>query len=505
MPDSPPPPPPPSSGTPPYPRPPSRQSTARWAAAHQQAASGSGGRRDGTAAGGRRDGTAAGGRRDGTAAAGRDRAASGRRPAKRAAAGRAGSGSAKGARSGNRSTGASQRSGPGGARQPADGAVRRALAGRPALRQRRESHQPTGGRVDRSLFKQPSGRPATAGRILGVGLLCFAIWTIFDANQLYHSALAGPEGVRRSAAITILRPIAAVSNALGLSGLVNWGDSALGRSNGTPGGYVTVPTPRVSIGQTASPGGEDPNGLSALPHLPGHGIKVTNTPTRPELPPLAQPTPSHPITILDIGDSIGEDLGLGLGDVFGTDPDVRIIQKGVESTGLARPDYYNWPAQLESQLRQFHPQAVVVMLGANDDQPLNQNGSFAPLGSAAWANAYKSRVQLIMEEALAAHARVVWVGLPPMNGTNVSSAFAKQVNRIFQSAASAFAGVTYVPSWNLLSNSKGGFTLYKTINGSVVQIRYPDGVHLAPAGYDLLAQSLVKPMQDAWHVDLHVR
>src|SRR5579872_117560 len=450
--DSPPPPPPPRRGGRPYPPPPSRQSAARWAASHPEVAERASRSRADEAGAGRRA-----------------------RPAE-------------------------------GVREPrrGNGAVRQALAGRPPLRQRRERHEPEGGRVDRQLFREPSGRTASAGRILGVGLLCFALWTIFDANQLYHSALASPEGTRRTAAVTLLRPLAAVSNAVGLSGLVNWGDQALGRSNGTPGGYVTVRTPHVSLG-ASGPMTVGPNGLSALPHFPGHGVKVVSPGGPPaNLPPLAQPTMARPLTILDIGDSIGEDLGFGLGDVFGSDPYVRVVQKGVESTGLARPDYYNWPAQLESQLRHYHPAAVVVMMGANDDQALNQNGTFLSAGSAAWASAYRSRVQLIIEEALAAHARVVWVGLPSMAGNNVNSAFAAMVNSIFQSVCSSLPGVTYVPSWNLLANRRGGFTIYKTINGSVDQIRSADGVHLYPAGYDLLAHALVQPMEQAWHIDLHV-
>ena len=55
------------------------------------------------------------------------------------------------------------------------------------------------------------------------------VWLLFDASQLYHSAEAGQIGVRRTVAVSILRPIAAISNALRISGPVNAADSALGR------------------------------------------------------------------------------------------------------------------------------------------------------------------------------------------------------------------------------------------------------------------------------------
>ena len=40
------------------------------------------------------------------------------------------------------------------------------------------------------------------------------------------------------------------------------------------------------------------------------------------------------------------------------------------SSGLARPDYFNWPAELAHQVAALNPQIVVLMLGSNDNQPL---------------------------------------------------------------------------------------------------------------------------------------
>jgi lysophospholipase L1-like esterase len=56
----------------------------------------------------------------------------------------------------------------------------------------------------------------------------------------------------------------------------------------------------------------------------------------------------------------------------------------------------------------------------------------------------------------------------------------------------------------VLSSRKGGFTQYLEIGGTLEQVRYSDGVHLAPAGYDLLAHDLVMPMERAWKVNLRV-
>ena len=52
------------------------------------------------------------------------------------------------------------------------------------------------------------------------------------------------------------------------------------------------------------------------------------------------------------------------------------------STGLVRPDFFNWPAQIKSQAKGFKPSAVAAMFGANDNQPLQtDSGDVYQFGS----------------------------------------------------------------------------------------------------------------------------
>jgi uncharacterized protein len=360
-----------------------------------------------------------------------------------------------------------------------------------------------GSRVDREQFAAPSGRRTSAGRAIAIGLLCFALWSLFDANQLYHNALTSPYGMRRSVALDILRPMAAVTNAIGLSGPVSAANSALGR-NGPATSPTLPPLPPPPVEVVRPPTDTNMWGMSPRPHSLKGQLLGTTPPKNVWPPPMAQPTTAHPLVMLDIGDSIGEDLGFGLGDVFSNDPYVRVLQKGQINTGLARPDYYNWPAQLEADLRQYHPGAVVIMMGANDDQALSvPRHPGVATDTPAWNDIYKHRISLLMEEATASGAHVIWVGLPPVQNSAVTPAFAQHVNAMAQQLASSISGVTYVSSWTTLGGSKGQFVQYKKIGGNILQIRYSDGVHLAPSGWDLLASSLLRPMRQAWDVNLH--
>lgn len=355
---------------------------------------------------------------------------------------------------------------------------------------------------------------ASAGRVIGVGLLCFGLWTLFDANQLYQNALSSPFGTRRSVALSVLRPLKDVTNALRISGPVNAADSALGR-----GGEETISTlpplpPTGTRPARRPPNDADQNGIAPRPHT-NLGQRGAGGPTPPPPPPpagpppLRQPSRAHPLVMLDIGDSIGEDLGFGLGDVFAHDPYVKVIQKGMVDTGLAHPfgtAGYNWPVELETFIHQYHPGVVVMMMGANDDQTLAlANGSGIPTTSPQWDAVYRHRMLLLMAEATASGAHVIWVGLPPVQNSAVNPAFARHVNSIAQSLAQTTPGVTYVSSWSLLAGPQGQFVQYKDVDGTDQQIRYSDGVHLAPAGWDLLASYLLQPMRQSLHIRLHAK
>jgi hypothetical protein len=356
--------------------------------------------------------------------------------------------------------------------------------------------------VSGERFGVSSGRRASAARVIAAGLICFGLWTLFDANQLYHNALSSPFGTRRTVAIEILRPLATAMNAVGISGPVNAADGALGRNGpATDSTLPPLPPPPAFQGRRA-PNNANGWGVAPAPHSRGGEGPPTAQLLWP--PPIPQPTKADPLVILDIGDSIGVDLGFGLGDVFANDPYVRVLQKGHIDTGLARPDAYNWPAVLEADLRQYHPGVVVMMIGANDDQALSvPGGSSVAVGTAEWNRAYHDRIDLVMAEATAAGAHVLWVGLPPVQDSAVTPTFAMKVNQMSQQLAASTSGATYYSSWSLLSGPGGKFVQYKKIDGDILQIRYSDGVHLAPSGWDLLASALLTPMRNAWHVNLH--
>jgi hypothetical protein len=223
--------------------------------------------------------------------------------------------------------------------------------------------------------------------------------------------------------------------------------------------------------------------------------------TRPP-PALRQPTAAAPLTILVIGDSLGEDLGLGMGSVLGSDPLVRVVQDAVGDTGLARPDYYDWPLHLEEELQQYHPGALVVMLGGNDGQDFYDGGAYIAFGSEAWHTVYSERVAQIMDEAALAGAHVMWVGMPIMDDPSFSATM-ETLNSVYSQQAADHAGVTYFSSWAVFTDASGGYAAeLPDGSGQEVLMRDPDGVHLAYGGMARLATAIISPMESAWRIEI---
>jgi hypothetical protein len=322
----------------------------------------------------------------------------------------------------------------------------------------------------------PGPEPRRAGwtRVLGVSLAAFAIWLVLDAPTLQHNAQVSPIGTRRTVALDLLGPLATVSRDLGLSHLVSIADGVLGRHGNQPGNGL---------------------GTALVP------IKPRSTVTTIPVPMVVlnrHPTATKPLRVLVLGDSLGIDLGDVLVDDLSATGVVKATLDGQVSTGLTRPDYFNWPAELATDLPRYTPQVIVIMMGANDAQDFPGPPDI-PFGTAAWDATYRNRVNTFMAEATSRGARVLWVGMPPMEDPTLSAAM-QQIDGIVRQAAPRHRGVEFLSSWTVLGTPAGQFTPYLVVAGQEVNVREPDGTHITPGG----AQVLSSVVEQSIHVQLGV-
>jgi hypothetical protein len=206
-------------------------------------------------------------------------------------------------------------------------------------------------------------------------------------------------------------------------------------------------------------------------------------------------------TVLEIGDSLGEDLGLGLEQVLAPSSRLNLVMLDTVSTGLANPWYYNWPVHFAADLTGYHPQLVLVMLGGNDEQGMVVNGCALVCGTAAWKKAYLSDIREIITEATSAGAYVLWIGLPIMQPLAYSQG-AALLNSLYKLGVATKADATFVPTWSLFSNPEGLFESAAAVNGIETTLRASDGIHFSPSGWDVLATYVIREMALIYHVKL---
>jgi len=322
-----------------------------------------------------------------------------------------------------------------------------------------------------------------AGRVLIVMLTMLLVWTLLYAPTMKRAAEASPLGIRRSASLAVLTPFAAVSEWLGLDGLARSIERAVGRGPGRPGGAFVPP----------------PEDIPVAPPDPSEG-GVEEEPPDPQEP-IRVPTRVRRLRVAIVGDSLAAGLGYFAERVFRPRL-VRVLRQGRISTGLARPDYFNWPYTMKQIVERFDPDLVIVMLGENDHQSLAtvSGRRAAQIGTGEWPAEYRARVLDMMRIGTSRGAKMIWSGLP-MSSNPLFREHSMRQNRIFEHAAGITTNVAYFDAWTRFADPRTrGYTAYFREGGRILLIREGDGLHFNALGYTILAREIAEAAADEFQL-----
>jgi len=198
--------------------------------------------------------------------------------------------------------------------------------------------------------------------------------------------------------------------------------------------------------------------------------------------------------IVVLGDSMGEGLWGGLYRALEDDSTLEVIQRANGSTGLARPDRYNWDAELNKILKDGTYQIAVVMFGGDDMQPIRKGKDVFKFGTEEWRQAYGARVEKFIRKLREANIATYWVGLPVMRSPGQSSD-AEKLNDVFREKAFV-NGAKYVDTWDGFVDDSGRYSAYgPDMSGQVKRLRANDGVHLTMRGNVKLANFVEKELR----------
>ena len=363
-------------------------------------------------------------------------------------------------------------------------------------------------RDDRNARLRLTTSPARTALLVVVGLL---LASLLAAPGLLETAERQPYGAARDGLVVVAEGLAAVSGATRLD--VPWR---------TLDGVVHPATPGEEPLISAGPAAEPP-----LPPAPSQPTSPAPSPT-PSAPPASSappatsvpapspspattpdpapgstrtprvPTTADPLRVWIAGDSMWERPGPSLVADLEATGVVDVV--GLEfrySTGLTRPDFFDWPAHAAAQVRALDPELVLFLLGPNDSQPLVEGGVRHDPGTDGFDAAYGARVRALMEVAAGDARQVLWIGLPVMRDPGFDQRM-QDLDAAYAAAADLVDGVDHVPTRALFSDAGRYAEYLPGPDGTSLPMRNRDGIHLSSHGADRLARVLFEHL-DARH------
>jgi uncharacterized protein len=338
-------------------------------------------------------------------------------------------------------------------------------------------------------------------QIILVGAIAYGGTTLLSARSLERMAERLPFGHHRDVAVSLADAAGDVSSALALDRPGRLVEdirhnvppappvAAVAATTATtaPPPPTTLPRPTTSTSPVALRAG----GLSiAVPITvppPPPPTTMVPAPTT-TIPPLRTPTAEQPLQIWVGGDSIAEGLGASIEKLAGETSTLRATSQARISTGLTRPDYFDWPSAVNQVVAQKQRDVLVVVFGTNDPQPIQTATGTYSFGTPEWDAEYRARVDAVMSAATT--RKLVWVGLPVVRRENLEPKL-ELLDQIFVQEAAKFPDVTYVDTRAMFS-PRGSYDAYLPApDGTPTLVRAADGVHFSLTGYDMLAQAVI--------------
>ncbi|MGB8197157.1 MAG: DUF459 domain-containing protein [Acidimicrobiales bacterium] len=207
-------------------------------------------------------------------------------------------------------------------------------------------------------------------------------------------------------------------------------------------------------------------------------------------------------TVLEIGDSLGNDLGWGMARQLGHDHELRLVQADKSSSGLLTPWFYDWSQKEKVLLAQYKPQLVIIMFGANDEQNLKTaGGQVLAFGSAPWVKAYTGVVTKMASVATKSGAYVLWVGMPIMQPNGYRQGMVL-INSVFAKVATTVPGMTFLPTWDLFATAQGQFEASARVNDIPSLLREADGIHFSYVGENVISTFVTRAIGTVYHVQI---
>ncbi len=318
-----------------------------------------------------------------------------------------------------------------------------------------------------------SRRFSTRDLLICVGLAMLLL-VLFEGHSIRHAGQELKSGWQRTLVLAVGRPAGWASDELYLNDLKGkltaWLRPGGGLGSSGPGGFNASAGAAAGATAAITPDAFDPAALGQKPRAPA---------------PLK--------TMLVTGDSMSQPLDATLARGLAQNGSgVKTIRDAHLGTGISKTDLVDWGRLSVAQVKQDHPNAVVMFIGANEGFPMPVAGG-KPVNccSPAWAAEYARRVRAMMNTyRQAGVARVYWLTLPGPR-ESARQPINRAVNAAIAVAAAPYRAQVRVLDMAAIFTPGGKYRDAMAVGGGAPQIvREPDGIHLNQAGADLAATAV---------------
>ncbi|WP_442879240.1 SGNH/GDSL hydrolase family protein [Bartonella sp. CB74] len=198
--------------------------------------------------------------------------------------------------------------------------------------------------------------------------------------------------------------------------------------------------------------------------------------------------------ILVIGDFVAFAVADALKKLFTENHDIIIINNTVPDSGLVRTDYYSWKNNISELIDKNKPQVIVMMIGANDNQPITTPNGVLRTVDPEWMNIYKQRVTEIAESLHNSGKPWIWVGQPAFKNNNLTQKM-RIFNTFYKNATETKKGC-FIDIWDGFIDAEGQFSFSGyDVNGKTITLRTHDGINFTSAGKQKIASYLKRKLE----------
>jgi uncharacterized protein len=303
-----------------------------------------------------------------------------------------------------------------------------------------------------------------AGRVFVVVVVALLVAAIFNSDAMVRAGEGMQPGTTRDVTLSVARPLADVTGFLQLDEPRKGFDLAFGQES-----------------KTAS-GTELETGSAAI---------LKRKVRREAKPRWRQPTPGRPLDLFVTGDSEADLVGLRLNNLDSDDL-LNIETLARNGTALTNPGFFNWELNAEQEMSARDPDAVVILIGANDGFNVEVGDELHAPATPEWETEFARRVAVVMETLSESGQRpVYWVPPPTARDAQYNEIYRSQ-NRAAARAAESVPGARYVDVFTTIND--GEYSDDVEIDGRRVLGRQSDGIHFNREGAQLPAQLILNAM-----------